>query len=390
MKNFFMLIHVSVWVSSTVAQTPDESKAKTLATSGKTTEALSAYEKIVEKTPNNISAISAMGELYLKAERYLDAYATATGGLKISKLNDNLHIIKAKAALSCEKIGEAIALMDLCIARKPGNYLFHSVKGNALDANNEVHQAICAYTKSIDLNPKYIPNYIDRGNDFYYISRNEQAMTDFTKVIEAEPKNGKYYNLRGLCLVRLNRSEEAINDFNKAIELNYLYALVNRGQYYGDRNNTEKALEDYKKAVSELPDFPDGYYGLALTYIKLKNWNLAAVNIRHAILLADDRSHYYAEYAYILIALDKNVQAIDQADMALKLNDKNPNGYIYKTIALSNLERYEEAEVVITKGITEYPENYVLYLMRANVYNQMGKKSLADADNAKAKEFGVR
>ncbi|RYZ95842.1 MAG: tetratricopeptide repeat protein, partial [Sphingobacteriaceae bacterium] len=143
---------------------------------GKIPESIAVFEQIAVKQPRNSEVYNALSQLYYRQSKYKQAYDAADKGLAISVKDDNLSISKAKAANNLGKFDEAIALMDACIARDAAFFLPYAVKANAYDGQNKLQLAIGLYSKSIQLDPEYARNYLDRGSDFASLSRYDQAI----------------------------------------------------------------------------------------------------------------------------------------------------------------------------------------------------------------------
>ncbi|RYZ50095.1 MAG: hypothetical protein EOP49_14760, partial [Sphingobacteriales bacterium] len=95
---------------------------------------------------------------------------------------------------------------------------------------------------------------------------------------------------------------------------------------------------------------------------------------------AEQQANALALEAKNLLLDRKDAESLAATEKALALDPQNIDALILKTTALSNLKRFDEAITTITSLIKRYPEEGMLYGLRAFVYRQMGKKELADAD----------
>lgn len=391
MRKILLLLLFTSFTCSTFAQSAEEQQAMTLFQNGKKAEAAVAFEKIVVANPSNLNAMHALGAVYLELGKNQEAYAISNKALAISKNDDNLSINKARAAVKIGKADEAIVLMDACISRDAGFFMPYYVKGTALDAQDKVQLAVGMYSKAIQLNPNFPNAYLDRGNDFTAISRYPQAIADYDKVLSLAPESNEAYNMRGVANYQLEKYENAIADYTKAIALGNFHALTNRGVIYLVQNKNDLAKADFKEAISISPNYAhDAYYNLADILNKEQQNNEALINIEKAVLLLPNSALYQTMCAKILLSLKKDKEALATTDKILAIDAKSRDGFILKTTALNNLDRYDEALKTITQGITEYPDFHLMYSTRAYIYKQMGKTELAAADNAKAKQLGTK
>ena len=127
-------------------------------------------------------------------------------------------------------------------------------KGFTHSKNREYHDAIVAYSKAIEIDPKNAVAYNNRGFAYRQIGQYKPAMDDYDKAIILSEKTA------GVSLVYVNRGslhfimgqyDRAIKDFNRVIETNpkSIEAWVNRGLSYNKLGNTQRAIESLKTAA---------------------------------------------------------------------------------------------------------------------------------------------
>jgi len=124
-------------------------------------------------------------------------------------------------------------------------------KGYAFCTSGDYRNAINAYTKSIEFNPKYASTYNNRGYAHDKLGNHKQAIKDYNKAIVLDSVDAVAYNNRGCAYIELGNYRKAIKDFNKAIELNPNYAVAynNRGCAYFDLGNHRQFYKDIKTAA---------------------------------------------------------------------------------------------------------------------------------------------
>lgn len=103
--------------------------------------------------------------------------------------------------------------------------------------------------------PKSAEEYFAVGNYYYDAGKCQEAVNAYTKALQLDPQYTQVYNNRAYTNMRLRNYTDAMNDLNKAILLrpNYALARINRGDiynYYGPVIDRQKAIIDYKKAIS--------------------------------------------------------------------------------------------------------------------------------------------
>jgi tetratricopeptide (TPR) repeat protein len=101
-------------------------------------------------------------------------------------------------------------------------------------------EAMVAYEKVIEINPKDGEAWTNIGLDLNDLDRFEEALVAFDKAIEINQNKGDIWTFKGISLSQLGRTEEAFAAFDKAIEIDpkdefacYVKrkALLNNGKY---------------------------------------------------------------------------------------------------------------------------------------------------------------
>jgi tetratricopeptide (TPR) repeat protein len=100
-------------------------------------------------------------------------------------------------------------------------------KGLALKiVDKQFQKAIDAFTKSIELDPNYIPCYYERADLYEKMGKWEEALRDYNKMLELDPYFQAAYFNRGRAYSKLGDHEKAVKDFKTAAKLGYLPAEI--------------------------------------------------------------------------------------------------------------------------------------------------------------------
>ena len=84
---------------------------------------------------------------------------------------------------------------------------------------NQLDEAIAEYSKAIDLDPKYAMAHNNLGNALLAKNQLDEAIAEYRKAIELDPKLAMAHNNLGIALQAKNQLDEAIAEYQKAIEL---------------------------------------------------------------------------------------------------------------------------------------------------------------------------
>ncbi|MDD3877442.1 MAG: glycosyltransferase family 39 protein [Bacteroidales bacterium] len=96
----------------------------------------------------------------------------------------------------------------------------------------------------------------------------------FDDVIEKHPDSFYAYHSRGIAFYYKNEIQKALEDYDRAIALNdsYGFTLYNRGLVHNLLQNFEKAAQDYTAAIALMPNDANAYNDRAIARLNLNNF----------------------------------------------------------------------------------------------------------------------
>lgn len=281
---------------------------------------------------------------------------------------------------------------------------------------NDFDCQILYYSKAIEFNPNLYGAYLNRSVANLNKGNLGNALQDTNFAIKLNPNNlGAYVN-RGLILEKLNNLTEALANYNKAIELNprFSTAFYNRALIFKKLRKFKDAIKDLDMAISIENNNSQYYFERAKlnsrhTFI----WQKALEDLNKAISLNPQNSDFFNERADIYKYICKYELAINDCEVALKLNPRSAMAYLLKgltywekgdmTLVLENLgkaielepnyknayswraqflskqEKYNEALRDYDFLINLEPTKWN-YLKRADIYKKLGNLYMAYQD----------
>ena len=93
-------------------------------------------------------------------------------------------------------------------------------RGNEYMKAKEYDEAINAYTRSLDLNPKEAATYCNRAMAYLKMKNYARCIDDANKTLEIEPDYVKAFHRRGKAYLATKKFELAIRDFQFILEKN--------------------------------------------------------------------------------------------------------------------------------------------------------------------------
>lgn len=119
--------------------------------------------------------------------------------------------------------------------------------------------------------------------------------------------------------------------------------LYKNASEYIDRKNYKKAESSYREIISKEPNIADGYVGLA-TSLALQNREVEAIEVYNDALRIFSKSvDAYIGLGSVFYSLEMYDEALQSYSSALSIDANNPHGHWGKALALVQTMRYEEA-----------------------------------------------
>jgi len=266
-----------------------------------------------------------LGETYLKGKDYAQARAQYQKLLQVYPRSD--YAPQAYYALGWvnfeqENYSEALKTFSEFTHLFPG----HSLSEEALFRIGECEFNLNDHVKSIEAFDQYLKSfpkstrldqvyfYIAESN--YYLKKYVQAVKNYAKAKDASYSNKTKFIAEigaGWSYSKLNEFEQAVQSFQEALDfatkskLSYEDALFGLASLFTEAKDLTKALKNYERIITELPENPridEAYLGKANLLYSLERYNEAITEyqglINHSVKDADFND--IAEKTYLGLA----------------------------------------------------------------------------------------
>lgn len=251
----------------------------------------------------------------------------------------------------------------------------YSIKSNT-------EKAIADFEKAIQINPKSIEVYYNRGVAYINSCQDDSAINDFTETLKLDPSFVAAYNNLGNIYARSQQYQKAIEVYDKAIELdpNAAELFYNRGLVYGSMESDQKAITDYSKATNINPEFIAAYYVRGLAYSKLGEYGKAIEDMSLVITTSPNDYLPYAHRADYFNVLGEYQNAVDDYSKAIEMSPNDSSLFYDRAEAYARLGNVENAVEDFTKGIPPDSKDITLYYNRGIFFASIGENEKAIAD----------
>src|SRR6266849_223213 len=228
--------------------------------------------------------------------------------------------------------------------------------------------------------------WIDEGDAHYDAGRYKEAVAAYSRAIELDPRDADIYFNRGSAYHDLKEYRQAITDYDRAITLNPTYAVIycSRGNAYHDLKEYRKAIADFDRTIELDPNYAVAYHNQGNAYYALKEYQRAIANFDRAIKLDPRHADPYYSRGNAYYALKEYQRAIANFDRAIALDSKYADSYYKRGLAYRNLKEYQKAITDFDRAI-ELDVNYAsTFCSRGNAYRNLKeyRKAITDFDRA--------
>jgi tetratricopeptide (TPR) repeat protein len=190
---------------------------------------------------------------------------------------------------------EAIGAFTKVIELDPKNEKAFYNRGETYRNLGNLQLAIRDYDRAIELHPKDARLYGTRGIAYGSLGDHPQAIKDYDKAIELDPKDAEIYVARGISYRKLGNYQQSIQDYDQAIQLNFKDATVYflRGLSYYNLGDCGQAIKDYDKAIELDPHYAMAYGARGMAYLKLGDQHKGFEELKIAARLGDEGAENY-------------------------------------------------------------------------------------------------
>ena len=260
-------------------------------------------------------------------------------------------------------------------------------------AKGESKEALAAYNKAIELNPRYAEAYYERGRLFANSFHEwDKAYEDYNNCLKYDHDHIGALKARADHYFGHKKYDQALDDYLKALKENNSdhYVQTQVGRIYMEQGDNRKAMKHFEEALRAWNSAYDPHYYMGLVWLKERDDNRALEEFSKAIGANSKYGLAYNERGKLYLKnndLDKALKDFAQAIAYLKDYTGEPFYWRGKAYLMSN--EYEKAirDFTSALGNKNKYETAQLYFERAIANCYLGKFEEALPDAKKAAEM---
>lgn len=223
---------------------------------------------------------------------------------------------------------EALAALDKysrMIEAEPHYAAFHTLRGDAYYALNDLHGATESYSAAIRLDDRQDKAYFGRGMALGRMGMVDEGIADLDVYIQRHPGSSAAYTKRGVRNIWRNNLAAAEHDLTRAIELdpNNAEAHDDLGVVHAKHKRLRQAAHHFSAAINLDPSYQKAYHNLAIVFYMTRQYAEALQILDAGLQLdANSRSSLVLKSS-ILQAMGREAEAKQIAERAEFLPEDN-------------------------------------------------------------------
>jgi tetratricopeptide (TPR) repeat protein len=265
----------------------------------------------------------------------------------------------------------AIVTFELAIEANKSYALAYNLRGLAYHAAGQPQLAINDFTTIIEeINREYADAYVNRGIALSDLGNYQEALVDLNRGIDMDPDLVVAYTNRGSVYRKQKDYQLALADFKTAIRIQERELEAAPQSYHpspvpynnlGDLNlemrRYQEAIDNFDKAISIDPRYPEAYNNRGLARRALRQYAKAADDLAEAIKLDPLSAVYPSNRGLIYLDLGSFPEAIRDFSQAIQRNAKYVEAYLNRAIAYDRSGDFEQALTDLEKILTLSPNH---------------------------------
>jgi tetratricopeptide (TPR) repeat protein len=226
-------------------------------------------------------------------------------------------------------------------------------KAEDLAAKNDPRAAALNFEIALGIKPDLLDAQLGFADSLHDAREYSRADTQYQKIIAQNPNSAEARRGRGDTLYELKRYDEAVAEYQAAIkagasDAGVLNNLANAYFRTGTRENRDRAIEFYRKAIDKEPNWPDAYAGMAYVLRTQRRLDEAQKAVETSLRLSPGSALAHSVASRVYADLNDFARASAESQKAIDLAPKGESSFLsfaYLNLGgiLYNQRRYDEA-----------------------------------------------
>jgi len=251
--------------------------------------------------------------------------------------------------------------------------------GDCYFRTHKFDKAIAHFELARQLRPINQETWIELGRAYASAGRNKEALSTWKAWLKQHPSDvdalywiGSTYN---------SMAQSVLEDMERKDPNHYLVQEL-EGDQFRLRQEYEKALQAYQKALKAAPNAPGLHFDLGDVYYQTSKYQEARQELEKELAINADHARANFELGDIDIKQGRVEEGMSRLDRALNRNPGLAEAHRSRARGLLAEKRYEDAVRELLWVAKASPSDHTVHAMLATAYRQMGhlKEAQQEAD----------
>ena len=309
---------------------------------GNLDQAVSSYRKALDADPTYVPALLALVEAQIRSGKTDDALASVQNLVRQHPQSAQAQLLLGRMLLRKGDWAGASAALEKAVAGLPGNAEAHARLGYAYQFTRRAPEALAAYRKAVELDPKNLDYRTTYGIILGINKDYAGGVAELNKVIASPGYKSPdaYLNLGWLYRnMEPRRADESVAAYKKALELDPTneQAALGMAWAYSYLKRYDDSIAAFNKAMQLEPDLAaDAYNGIAWGHFFKKDLPQAEAFLAKAKAAGRSDARLADNIERVKKGLEaKAAEPIDEPAPAPRLNDPGTLSQILLTASPS-------------------------------------------------------
>jgi len=202
--------------------------------------------------------------------------------------------------------------------------------GNSLIRQGNLRKGLERLLEASELDPENADIHNGLGLAYRDLRVYEKSVVHFKKALVLRPRFPEAQNNLGTLYLVLKKWDLALDCFQGAVS-DILYetphfAYNNMGLAYYNKGDYQRAIENYRKALSSFPSYSLCYENLARAYEATNSFQAAIESYNRSIYYEPNypAAHFYLARLYV--RLNRNEEAARELKLTMEIDPEGPYG----------------------------------------------------------------
>jgi tetratricopeptide (TPR) repeat protein len=368
---------------------------------GRLREAVSGYEALLARTPDDADLLQLLGVALAQLGRHAEGAKLLARSLELQPNRPTVLLNLAQALHTLGREEEALRACDRALAQDQslaGGYRTraavltalgrreealanagqavrlalqdagaHTDLGAALAAVGREREALDCFERATSLDPNLAAAHHNLAILLARQGQHERALQSLERALALQPHQPALHTQRGNALKALERLPEAAESYSLALALEpgNPETLHNRAVVYSLLGRHIEALRDYDALASQDRQSGADLVGRGAALVALRRYGEALAPLERATELLPGEAEAHIQRGVALLNLERNAEAVESFDRALALRPDVPEVLTNRGIALTAIGRLSEA-------LSSFIRSSVLNGMAADTHTNIG------------------